>query len=163
MTPAEGRRRMDPAERRGLGQAFALDHRPSVIKPFFLLAQMRHWRLGQRIEGAPAALAAKPQKPMRAAPADNLAARAMGTARAATRSTLVVPSASSWRLRLPPFFAEAPASPQPRSPSQAPPSPPSVGPRSSPKSPTAKPQNPQPSSNRSLDPSHLKPNQQLAL
>jgi hypothetical protein len=71
---------MDAAERRGLRQAFALDHRPGVIKPFFLLAQMRHWRLGQRIEGAPAALAAKPQKPMRAAPADDLAARAMGTA-----------------------------------------------------------------------------------
>src|SRR6202042_407023 len=40
---------------------------------------MRHRRLGQRIEGAPAALAAKPQKPMRAAPADDFAARAMGT------------------------------------------------------------------------------------
>src|ERR1700728_4577989 len=80
MTPAEGRRRMNAAERRGLRQAFSLDHRARVIKPFFLLAQMRHWRLGQRIEGAPAALAAKPQKPMRAAPADDLAARAMGTA-----------------------------------------------------------------------------------
>jgi hypothetical protein len=80
MPPAERRRRMDAAERRGLRQAFALDHRARVIKPFFLLAQMRHRRLGQRIEGAPAALAAKPQKPMRAAPANNLATRAMGTA-----------------------------------------------------------------------------------
>src|ERR1700735_4127285 len=79
MTPAEGRRRVDAAEPRGLPQAFSLDHRARVIKPFFLLAQMRHWRLGQRIEGAPATLAAKPQKPMRAAPADDLAARAMGT------------------------------------------------------------------------------------
>jgi hypothetical protein len=80
MPPAERRRRMDAAERRGLRQAFALDHRARVIKPFVLLAQMRHRRLGQRIEGAPAALAAKPQKPMRAAPANNLATRAMGTA-----------------------------------------------------------------------------------
>jgi hypothetical protein len=71
---------MDAAKRRGLRQAFALDHRARVIEPFLLLAQMRHWRLGQRIEGAPAALAAKPQQPMRAAPADDLAARAMGTA-----------------------------------------------------------------------------------
>src|SRR3984885_13747951 len=80
MTPAEGRRRMNAAQRRGLRQAFALDHRARVIKPFLLLAQMRHRRLGQRIEGAPAALAAKPQKSVRAAPADDLAARAMRTA-----------------------------------------------------------------------------------
>src|SRR5271163_2272233 len=105
MTPAEGRRRMDPAERRGLGQAFALDHRPSVIKPFFLLAQMRHWRLGQRIEGAPATLAAKSQKPMRAAPADDLAARAMGTALsrdaldAGRSERVLLPAAPTARLR----------------------------------------------------------------
>src|ERR1700690_2019091 len=80
MTPAEGRGWMDSAERRGLRQAFALDHRARMIKPFFLLAQMRHRRLGQRVEGASATLAAKPQKPMRTAPADDLAARAMRTA-----------------------------------------------------------------------------------
>jgi hypothetical protein len=79
MSPAERRRRMNAAQLRSLGQALALDRRARVIEPFLLLAQMRHWRLGQRIEGAPAALAAKPQ-PMRAAPADDLAARAMGTA-----------------------------------------------------------------------------------
>ena len=79
MTPTKRRRRMDSAERRGLGQALALDHRARVIEPAVLLAQMRHRRLGQRIEGAPAALAAKPQKPMRAAPADDFAASAMGT------------------------------------------------------------------------------------
>src|ERR1700722_15744176 len=54
--------------------ALALDHRARVIEPAVLLAQMRHRRPGQRIEGAPAALAAKPQKPMRAAPADDFAA-----------------------------------------------------------------------------------------
>ena len=79
MTPTKRRRRMDSAERRGLRQALALDHRARVIEPAVLLAQMRHRRLGQRIEGAPAALAAKPQKPMRAAPADDFAASAMGT------------------------------------------------------------------------------------
>ena len=71
---------MDAAERRGLRQALALDHRTRVIKPLLLLAQMRHRRLGQRVEGAPATLAAEPQKPVRAAPTDDLAARAMGTA-----------------------------------------------------------------------------------
>ena len=80
MSPAERRRRMDAAQLRGLGQALALDHRPGVIEPFLLLAQMRHRRLGQRIEGAPTALAAKPQKSVRAAPTDDLASRAMRTA-----------------------------------------------------------------------------------
>src|ERR1700729_2278385 len=80
MSPAERRRRMNPAQLRGLGQAFALDHRLGVIEPLLLLAQMRHRRFGQPIEGAPATLAAEPQKPVRAAPADDLAARAMGTA-----------------------------------------------------------------------------------
>jgi hypothetical protein len=103
---------MDAAERRGLRQAFVLDHRPRVIKPFLLLAQMRHRRLGQRIEGAPAALAAKPQKPMRAAPADDLTARAMGTALSrdaldAGRSERVLLTAARAT-----FFAEAPAAPQ---------------------------------------------------
>src|SRR5271156_6450734 len=77
MSPADRRRRMNAAERRGLGQALALDHRPGVIKPFLLLAQMRHRRLGQRIEGAPATLAAKPQKSVRAAPTADCAPRAM--------------------------------------------------------------------------------------
>src|SRR6202042_152009 len=80
MSPAERRRRMNAAQLRGLGQALALDHRPGVIEPFLLLAQMRHRRLGQRIEGAPTALAAKPQKSVRAAPTDDLASRAMRTA-----------------------------------------------------------------------------------
>ena len=80
MSPAERRRRMNAAQRRGLGQALALDHRPGVIEPFLLLAQMRHRRPGQRIEGAPTALAAKPQKSVRAAPTDDLASRAMRTA-----------------------------------------------------------------------------------
>src|ERR1700734_557528 len=80
MSPAERRRRMNAAQLRGLGQALALDHRPGVIEPFLLLVQMRHRRLGQRIEGAPTALAAKPQKSVRAAPTDDLASRAMRTA-----------------------------------------------------------------------------------
>ena len=70
---------MNAAQLRGLGQALALDHRPGVIKPFLLLAQMRHRRLGQRIEGAPTAFAAKPQKSVRAAPTDDLASPAMRT------------------------------------------------------------------------------------
>jgi hypothetical protein len=43
-----------------------------MIKPFFLLAQMRHWRFGQRIEGVPATLAAKPQDRV---PSDGVAGR----------------------------------------------------------------------------------------
>jgi hypothetical protein len=160
MTPAEGCRRMDAAERRGLRQAFVLDHRPRVIKPFLLLAQMRHRRLGQRIEGAPAALAAKPQKPMRAAPADDLTARAMGTALSrdaldAGRSERVLLTAARATL----LRRSSRRAPQPRSSSQAPPSPPSAGPRSSPKLPIAKPQNLHRIA--SLDPNHLKTNQQL--
>src|SRR5215475_123383 len=41
---------------------------------------MRHRRLGERIEGARAALAAEPRKPMRASPGDDRSSRAMGTA-----------------------------------------------------------------------------------
>src|ERR1700678_2526675 len=41
---------------------------------------MRHRRLGERIEGAPAALAAEPRKPMRASPRDDRSSRAMRTA-----------------------------------------------------------------------------------
>jgi hypothetical protein len=70
---------MNAAQLRGLGQALALDHRPGVIEPFLLLAQMRRRRLGQRIEGAPTALGAKPKKSVRAAPTDDLASRAMRT------------------------------------------------------------------------------------
>ena len=77
MPPAEGGGRMDAAQFRGLGQAHALDDRLGVIEPLLLLAQMRHRRFGQRVERAPAALAAKPQKPIRTAPADNVAAGAM--------------------------------------------------------------------------------------
>ena len=82
MAPAEGRRRMNAAERRGLRQALALDHRSGVIEPAVLLAQMRHRRLGQRVERAPAALATEAQKAVRAAPADDFSARAMRTAMA---------------------------------------------------------------------------------
>ena len=53
---------------------------PGRDQAIFPSSQMRHWRLGQRIEDPSAALAAKPQKPMQAEPADDLAARAMGTA-----------------------------------------------------------------------------------
>src|SRR6201999_1949136 len=77
MPPAEGRRRMNAAQLRGLGQALALDHPPGVVEPLLLLAQMRHRRLGQSVEGAPAALAAKPQQPVGTTPADDLAAGAM--------------------------------------------------------------------------------------
>src|ERR1700749_4252901 len=79
MPPAERRRRMYPAQLRGLGETLALDHRPRVRVPFVLLAQMRHRRFGQRIERAAATLAAEPQQPARAAPADNLPPRAVRT------------------------------------------------------------------------------------
>ena len=82
MPPAEGRRWVNAAEFGGLRQALALDHRSGVIEPFLFLAQMRHGRLGQGVERAPAALAAEPQKSMRASPADDLAARAMRAASA---------------------------------------------------------------------------------
>jgi hypothetical protein len=80
MAPAEGRRRMNATERRGLRQALAFDHRSGVIEPAFLLAQMRHGRPGQRVERAPAALATEAQKSVRAAPADDFVGRAMRTA-----------------------------------------------------------------------------------
>src|SRR5271165_6504285 len=44
-----------------------------------LLAQMRHRRFGQRVEGASATLAAEPRKSTGAAPGDDLAPRAMRT------------------------------------------------------------------------------------
>jgi hypothetical protein len=37
---------MNPAQLHGLGEAFALDHRPGVIEQLLVLAQMRHRRLG---------------------------------------------------------------------------------------------------------------------
>src|ERR1700733_8075044 len=79
MPPAEGRRRMNAAQLRGLGQTLALDHRARVNRPFLLLAQMRHRRLGQPVEGAPATLAAEPQQPSPWSPANDLAAGAMPT------------------------------------------------------------------------------------
>src|ERR1700734_24000 len=145
MSPAERRRRMNAAQLRGLGQALALDHRPGVIEPFLLLAQMRHRRLGQRIEGAPTALAAKPQKSVRAAPTDDLASRAMRTA--LSRDALV--TGRSQRVLLAATLAGPLRRTSPLRPARA-------RPRASPKPPPAKPQNPQPSSNRSLDPTHLK-------
>ena len=98
MPPAERGGRMDAAQFRGLRQALALDHRLGVSEPLLLLAQMRHGRSGQGVERASATLAAESQQPVRAAPADDLATRAMRAARLSTRSTLVVPSASSVRL-----------------------------------------------------------------
>ena len=76
----------------------SLDHRLGVSEPLLLLAQMRHGRSGQGVERASATLAAESQQPVRAAPADDLATRAMRQPRLSTRSTLVVPSASSVRL-----------------------------------------------------------------
>ena len=80
MPPAKRRRRMHPAKLGRPGQAFALDHRPSVVEPTLPFVQMRHRRLGERIEGAPATLAAEPRKPMRASPGDDRSSCAMGTA-----------------------------------------------------------------------------------
>ena len=51
MPPAKRRRRMHPAKLGRLGQAFAFDHRPSVVEPTLPFVQMRHRRLGERIEG----------------------------------------------------------------------------------------------------------------
>src|SRR4029077_20687642 len=73
------RRRMNAAQLRGPGQARAFAHRARVRGPFLLLAQMRHRRLGQPVEGAPATLAAEPQQPVRATPANDLAAGAVRT------------------------------------------------------------------------------------
>ena len=60
-----------------LHQALALDYRPRLIEPSILLAQMRHGRLGQGVEGARAAFAAESQNPMGARPTDDLATSAM--------------------------------------------------------------------------------------
>ena len=71
---------MDAAQFRGLRQALALDHRLGVSEPLLLLAQMRHGRSGQGVERASATLAAESQQPVPAAPADDLATRAMRAA-----------------------------------------------------------------------------------
>ena len=150
MPPAEGRRRMDAAQLRGLRQALALDHRLGVSEPFLLLAQMRHRRSGQRVERAPAALAAEPQQPVRAAPADDLAAGAMGAALAvdplnARRSKRVLRRLPRRFRRTSSFFRSAAAPSAFVSACTASP----VAPRSCPQSPTAKPKSPQPASNHS--------------
>src|ERR1700734_4492559 len=99
MPPAKGGGRMDAAEFCGLRQAHALDHRLGVIEPALLLAQVRHGRFGQPIERASATLAAKPQQPLRAAPAEHLSAGAMRATLAfhplnARRSKRVLPPAA---------------------------------------------------------------------
>ena len=66
-TPSlDGRRRVWRSR-----QTHALDHRLGVIQPLLLLAQMRHRRLGQSVERAPASFAAISQKPVRTTPADD--------------------------------------------------------------------------------------------
>src|SRR4029077_6137314 len=163
------RRRMNAAQLRGPGQARAFAHRARVRGPFLLLAQMRHRRLGQPVEGAPATLAAEPQQPVRATPANDLAAgpvRPQPTvSRPAPRPTPEPPPAqdSTFQARPP----DAPASPalalksppprrrRPRPLSQASQRLRRGAPHSFPKSTPAKPQNPQPSSNRSLDPTQF--------
>jgi hypothetical protein len=62
MAPENRRRGRGAAQLSGLGQTFVLDHRLGVIEPALLLAQIRHRGPGQRVEWAPAALAAKSQK-----------------------------------------------------------------------------------------------------
>ena len=59
---------------------FCLRSSPGVIEPTLPFVQMRHRRLGQPVEGAPATLAPEPRKPMRASPGDDRSSRAMGTA-----------------------------------------------------------------------------------
>ena len=59
MPPAEGRRRMHAAKPGRLRQAFPLDHRLGVVEPALPFTQMRHRRFGQRVERAPATLAAE--------------------------------------------------------------------------------------------------------
>ena len=82
VTPAKGGRRMNAAKLCGLRQASAFEHRPGVVEPALPLAQARHRRLGQRVEGSPAALAAKPGEPVRPSPGDDLSPCAMRTSTA---------------------------------------------------------------------------------
>ena len=78
MTPAERRAGMDIAALGGLRHAGSLDHRLGVIEPALLFAQSRHRRLGQGVEGAPAALAAIARHSVRPAPGDDLPPAAVG-------------------------------------------------------------------------------------
>ena len=109
MPPAKRRRRMHPAKLGCLGQAFAFDHRPGVVEPTLPFVQMRHRRLGERIEGAPATLAAEPQQPARASPGDDRSSRTMGQPWLATRSWPLVPKASGRRPRFAPLSVAPPA------------------------------------------------------
>jgi hypothetical protein len=99
MPPAKRRRRMHPAKLGRFRQAFAFDHRPGVVEPALPFVQMRHRRLGERIEGARATLAAEPRKPMRASPADDRPSRAMRTALA--RHSLMAARSQSIRTTTP--------------------------------------------------------------
>ena len=78
MTPTKRRRRMDSAERRGLRQALALDHRARVIEPAVLLAQMRHRRLVSVLKGARSSCS-ETAKAHASGPSRRFAASAMGT------------------------------------------------------------------------------------
>src|SRR5271166_4998300 len=64
---------------RGLGEAGSLEHRLGVAEPSLLLAQPRHRRLGQRVEGARERSGALSLQELRASPSDDVPARAAGT------------------------------------------------------------------------------------
>src|SRR6267154_2163717 len=80
VTPAKGRRRMNATKLCGLRQASAFDHRSGMVEPALPFAQPPHRRFGQRIEGAPASLAAEPRESVRPSPGDDVPSRAMRTA-----------------------------------------------------------------------------------
>ena len=92
VTPAERRAGMDIAALGGLRHAGSLDHRLGVIEPALLFAQSRHRRLGQGVEGAPAAFAAIARHSVRPAPGDDVRPPQWGQPR---RSTLPWPTAPS--------------------------------------------------------------------
>ena len=73
MAPAKGCARVDAVKFGGLQQASAFDHRLAMVEPTALLSQPRHRRLGERIESAPKALAAKPRQTVGLPPGDNFA------------------------------------------------------------------------------------------
>ena len=116
VSPAERRGRVDAAALCGLGEAGSLEHRLGVVEPLLLLAQPRHRRLRQGVEGAPAALAAIARQTVRPSPGDDVPARAMGTTPAFDLAWPISPSASSRTRRskraLPPaaFARDAPGS-----------------------------------------------------
>ena len=95
VTPAERRAGMDIAALGGLRHAGSLDHRLGVIEPALLFAQSRHRRLGQGVEGAPAALAAIARHSVRPAPGDDVPPAAVGQPRRSTLPWPTAPSASS--------------------------------------------------------------------